>query len=115
MGFVMPNYRAPKRSSALPVTITDPGNVFPTINTSDCLAWPSDAWKKAGGIGAWAGWTVGKGEQGFAVARTKHCFQNTTVVFVEIGSHFVPIGESGIVFEAGAIDELPKLEKPSSP
>jgi hypothetical protein len=115
MGFVRPNYRAPMHASRWPVTITDPGNVFPTINTIDCLAWPSEAWRTGGGTNAWAGWSATKGDRGIAIAKTKHCFMNETVVFVEIGLHYVPIAQSGIAFESGTIDELPSVPRSSSP
>ncbi len=116
MGFVMPSYQARRRPAQLPVVVLDPGHVYPTINISDCIPWPNAEWKSMGGVSAWKGWSVPKGEQGIAIARASHClFPETTVVFVEFGPHRVPIGSKGLRFEWGSSEDLPLLTKPSTP
>lgn len=85
--------------------------MFDLINSTDCIPWPSEEVKKLGGKSGWAGWQPHDGDRGVAIARSKHCFQDVNVVYVKIDGYYVAIGESGIEFTSGRLDDLPLLVK----
>lgn len=114
LGFVPPRYgrRAAFRGTVR-VTITNSGDQYDLINSTDCIAWPSEEVKTLGGASGWKGWSPKNGDQGMAVAKTKHCFLERTLVFVKIGDLYVPMGSDGLSFDAGALDDLPTITKPN--
>lgn len=78
--------------------IVDAGDVYPSINTTDCLAWPNADMKARGGEGAWRGlYTPRAGDIGVVLGKSRHCSQDIDVVFLQVGAYVVPIGARGIV------------------
>jgi len=113
-GFVHPRFE--RRTRVANVRLTDIGQTYSTINTIDCLGWPSDDIRKLAGSGSWGKYYPANGDVGVAIGRSIHCFQNdVTVVIVRVGDNYVPIGTRGIVFESGSIDEVPLHTKSPPP
>lgn len=114
VGFVPPPIGpkpAPVQRANL-VEIVDSGNMYDLINTTDCIAWPSPEVRAKGGSNGWGPWRPKNGDRGVATAWTKHCFQaQTRVVFVNIEPYWVAMGEGGIKFLTGSIDDLPEITK----
>ncbi len=110
VGFVHPRFEPRARTAN--VRVTDVGQTYSSINTIDCLGWPSDDIKKAAGSAAWGTWHPQNGDVGVAIARSAHCFQSDVmVVILRIGDHYVPLGARGLVFEGGSIDDVPLFTK----
>ncbi len=107
LGFVPPKLVLERRTHAAVVRVVDAGQTYSTINTIDCLGWPSDAIKQAAGLSGWSGWSPKNGDRGVAIGRSKHCFQDVMVIFVRIGEHVVPLGTRGLELEAGSFEDLP--------
>lgn len=107
LGFVPPKLTLERRTHAIHVRLVDVGQTYSSINTIDCLGWPSDEIKRAAGSGAWNGWSPKNGDRGVAIGRSKHCFQDVTVVFVRIGDYIAPLGTRGLELETGSFDDLP--------
>lgn len=76
--------------------IRDAGDVYPSINTTDCLAWPSPDAKLRGGESYWGGWDPKSGDVGVVLGVARHCSQEVDVVFLEIGNVVVAIGAQGL-------------------
>lgn len=76
--------------------VTDAGDVYPSINTTDCLQWPSPELKRKGGSGYWGQYSPADGDIGVVLGSSKHCDQDVLVVFIQIGAYVVPIGVQGI-------------------
>ena len=76
--------------------IRDAGDIYPTINTTDCLVWPTPSMKLKGGDGAWGQYAPAAGDVGQVVGISRHCSQEIDVVFLQIGAFVVPIGVQGI-------------------
>lgn len=76
--------------------IIDAGDVYPTINTTDCLAWPTTSMKLKGGSGGWGQYAPAAGDVGQVVGVTRHCSQEIDVALLQIGAYVVPIGVQGI-------------------
>jgi hypothetical protein len=109
-GFVPPRFQPRARTAN--VRVTDVGQTYSSINTIDCLGWPSDEIKKAAGSYSWGSWHPQNGDVGVAIAKSKHCFQtDVTVVIVRIGERYVPLGLKGISFESGSPDDVPQYTK----
>lgn len=109
-GFVPPRFQRAVRSTN--VRVTDIGQTYSSINTIDCLGWPSDEIKKAAGSYSWGTWHPQNGDVGVAIGRSMHCFQkDVTVVIVRIGDRYVPLGLKGIEFENGSVDDVPLFTK----
>ncbi len=79
--------------------ITDAGDIYPSINTTDCLVWPSADAKRTGGENAWGGWRAKNGDVGTVIGVARHCSQDVNVVFLQIGAFVVAIGEQGLAQE----------------
>lgn len=110
-GFVPP--RLERRIHTL-VRISDAGQLYSTINTIDCLAWPNDDIKTAAGLAGWSGWYPKNGDVGVPISRSIHCFQkDVTVVVVRFGEHIAPLGSRGLTFERGSVEEVPLFTKPN--
>jgi hypothetical protein len=109
-GFVPPRFQQRVRTAR--VRLTDVGQTYSTINTIDCLGWPNDDIKKAAGSYSWGSWHPDNGDLGVAIGRSIHCFQkDVTVVIVQIGERYVPIGTRGLSFENGAVEDVPLFTK----
>jgi hypothetical protein len=112
VGFVPPKLKQERRASGVMVTVTSSGQMFDLINSTDCLVWPNEEMKALGGQSGWGTWRPHDGDTGVALARTKHCFQDVNVIFVKIGTLYVPMGETGIRFDNGRLEDLPVITKP---
>lgn len=77
--------------------IRDAGDVYPSINTTDCLVWPSPDAKLRGGDSYWGSWDPKNGDVGVVIGVARHCNQDVDVVFLEIGQVVVAIGAQGLV------------------
>jgi hypothetical protein len=111
-GFVPPRFQ--QRARSVNVRIVDVGQTYSTINTIECLGWPSDDIKKAAGQHSWGKFYPANGDAGVAVARSLHCFQkDVTVVIVRVGDNYVPIGTRGLAFDSGSVDDLPLYPNPA--
>jgi hypothetical protein len=111
LAFVPPNFHRKARTREALVTVVNSGDMYDLINSTDCIPWPNEDTKALGGQSGWKGWTPKNGDRGTAIARTKHCFLDRTLVFVKIGDYFVAMGSDGVHFDAGALDDLPLLTK----
>lgn len=111
LGFVPPKLKLERRSVGAAITVTNSGQMFDLINSTDCIPWPSNEVKDLGGKSGWGGWEPHDGDTGVAIARSRHCFQDVNVIYVKLGVRYVAIGESGIRFDSGRLDDLPLLVK----
>jgi hypothetical protein len=110
VGFVPPRFE--RRIRTANVRVTDIGQTYSSINTIDCLGWPSDEIKKVAGSASWGSWHPQNGDLGVAIGRSTHCFQSdVTVVILRIGDYYVPLGTKGLVFEGGSIEDVPVYTK----
>lgn len=110
--FVPPSFQQRPAAREAFVDVTDAGQMYDLINSTDCIAWPSPEAKEKGGQSGWNGFRPKNGDRGVAVAWTKHCFQDVRVVFVRIDPYYVPLGESGVAFQNGArLEDLPEIKK----
>ncbi|HEC85063.1 MAG: hypothetical protein DRR08_08505 [Candidatus Parabeggiatoa sp. nov. 2] len=76
--------------------ITDVGQIYEAINTTECLTWPSPETKEKGGKNGWDSFYPKKDDIGLIVAEMKHChFEDTTVYILKIEQHYVPISSIG--------------------
>lgn len=71
--------------------ITDAGDVYSTINTSDCLQWPDERTKAAGGASAWGPWHPETGDVGKLIGEARHCGTQRRVMILDVDGHVVPI------------------------
>ncbi len=83
------------------------GKMYDLINQTTCVMWPSPTVKALGGKNAWGGWEPKNGDVGVAIGKSTHCSQSVTVVFVQVGSRYVPIDEKGIVYLNGSTANVP--------
>lgn len=82
------------------VRLVDVGEVYTSINTTDCLQWPDDETKKVSGSSAWGGWSPKNGDTGVVVWKSTHCNGTTVVLVVRVSDkYFVPIGKKGVAPE----------------
>jgi hypothetical protein len=78
------------------VEIIDAGAVYPTLNTLDCITWPSEDAKKKGGEDAWGKYTPAAGEIGTILGVSYHCDDYTEVLILDVGGKVVPIGSFAV-------------------
>jgi hypothetical protein len=110
VGFVPPRFALRARNAN--VRVIDVGQTYSSINTIDCLGWPTEEMKKAAGSAAWGDFHPQNGDVGVAIARSMHCFQpDVTVVIVRISDHYVPLGLKGISFDNGSVEDVPLFTK----
>lgn len=84
-------------SSAKRYRIVDNGEVYSTINQTDCLSWPSPEIKRVAGENAWGRYKPSNGDEGDLVGQSRHCADYTIVVYIlKVGDHYVPIGSTGV-------------------
>jgi len=75
--------------------ITDVGQIYELINTTECLTWPSDDMKEKGGKNGWDKFYPKKGDLGMIVKEMKHCHLDDNVYIVEMEQYYVPISSTG--------------------
>jgi len=75
--------------------ITDVGQIYELINTTECLTWPSDDMKEKGGKNGWDKFYPKKGDLGMIVKEMKHCHLDDNVYIVEMEQYYVPISSIG--------------------
>jgi hypothetical protein len=78
------------------VRISDGGQIYDALNTTDCVKWPSPEVKKKAGRDEWKGFNPGTGNVGKVLATLGHCDRKTQVVLVAIGDHVVPVTSKGV-------------------
>jgi len=79
------------------VRIISLDGVYSTINTYECLVWPSDDAQKAGGEDAWGGWTPNVDDIAQVLAVTVNCNDSSdTVLIVDDGGMIVPISAASV-------------------
>jgi len=91
------------------VRISDGGQIYDALNTTDCVKWPSAEVKKKAGRDEWKGFNPGTGNEGKVLAALRHCDGKTQVVLVAIGDYVVPVTSKGVEPKdkpAAAQDEL---------
>lgn len=80
--------------------IVDAGQVFPSINQTDCLhSWPSDAVKAVAGESYWSsvGWQPRNGDVGVVIGRASHCFEpEVRLLILRVGARYVVVGSTGL-------------------
>jgi len=76
--------------------ITDLGQIYEAINTTECLTWPSSEIKEKGGKNGWGSFYPKKGETGKIVSEMKHCHLEDNVYLLEINQSYVAISSTGI-------------------
>ena len=79
-------------------SIINAGKVYSTINTGNCLIWPSADIKIKADEKIWKlyGYYPKAGDQGIIVGTSHHCNTNVSVVILKVGENYVPIGSDGI-------------------
>ncbi|XP_052769095.1 pecanex-like protein 1 isoform X2 [Mya arenaria] len=88
------------------VKITDVSCIFENINLGRRIdvQWPQMEWRNNGGVNAWGSWSPAVGMEGTVVHRWIPCHWDVvrrshvdkTILLVQIGDRYVPIGESGV-------------------
>lgn len=82
------------------VRIVDAGEVYTTINTTDCLQWPDNDTKNQAGKNSWGVWSPKNGDVGVVVWKSAHCSGGNVVLVVRVGDKYlVPIGKKGVAPE----------------
>lgn len=76
--------------------IVNIGQIYPTINLTDCLQWPSPEIKQIAGQNGWKDFEPKVGDKGIIIAKLPHCSNPDTVHILKIKNHYVPIGRLGI-------------------
>ncbi len=82
---------APKQAN-----ITDLGQIYEALNTTDCITWPSEEAKKKGGKNGWGSFYPKKGDTGTIVAEIKHCHLEDNVYILELNQYYVAISSTGV-------------------
>ena len=76
--------------------IIDTGKLYTTINSTECLTWPSPEIKKLAGENNWGSFYPQKGARGIIISETFHCDAQTKIYILKIGDYYVPIGADGV-------------------
>jgi hypothetical protein len=82
---------APKQAK-----ITDLGQIYEAINTTECLTWPSSEAKAKGGKNGWGSFYPKKGDRGQIVSEMKHCHLEDKVYLLKINKYYVAISSTGV-------------------
>ncbi|XP_053374613.1 pecanex-like protein 1 isoform X2 [Mercenaria mercenaria] len=92
----------------LKVKIVDVSCVYDSVNLGRRIdvQWPNEEWRNNGGKNVWSGWYPEKGMEGVVVHRWSPCHKETvkrshvdkTIVLVQIGERYVPVGEQGVQY-----------------
>jgi len=105
--------RAPAFAKGARVTITDGGQIFDALNTTDCVKWPSAEVKSRAGQSGWRGFHPDTGLDGTVVASLAHCDHRTQVVLVAVGNYVVPVTSAGLeAAETATVTRPPPAEGP---
>ncbi len=76
--------------------ITDLGQIYEEINTTECLTWPTSEAKDKGGKNGWGSFYPKKGDTGSIVGEMKHCHLEDKVYLLEINQYVVAISSTGV-------------------
>ncbi len=76
--------------------ITDVGQIYESINTTECLTWPATKIKKKGGKNGWGKFYPKKGDTGVIVKEMQHCHLEDNVYIIELEQYYVPISSVGV-------------------
>lgn len=76
--------------------ITDIGQIYELINTTECLTWPTPEMKKMGGKNSWGKFYPKKGDTGMIIKEMQHCHLEDNVFIVELEQYYVPINSVGV-------------------
>ncbi len=76
--------------------ITDVGQIYELINTTDCLTWPSLDMKEKGGKDGWESFYPKNGDIGIVLKEMKHCHFDNNVFILEMEQYYVPISSVGV-------------------
>jgi hypothetical protein len=100
----------PAFATGTEVRISDGGQIYDALNTTNCVRWPSADVKKKAGRAEWKDFNPGTGNEGKVLAALAHCDGKTQVVLVAIGDYVVPVTSKGVEAKdqpgATAQDEL---------
>src|SRR5687768_14122700 len=88
--------RTPAFAKGAKVKITDGGQIYDALNTTDCVKWPSAAVKKRAGQSGWESFHPDEGLEGVVLASLPHCDHETQVVLVSVGEYVVPVTSTGV-------------------
>jgi len=88
---------APALPKGTAVRITDGGQIYDALNTTDCVKWPTAAVKKRAGQSGWNGFHPDAGLEGVVLASLPHCDHKTQVVLVAVGQYVVPVTATGVI------------------
>ncbi len=79
------------------VRIISTSGVYSTINQDECLAWPDDDTKQAGGENSWSGWYPSVDDVVYVISVTTNCHDSSdTVLIVDDGGMIVPISSTSV-------------------
>jgi hypothetical protein len=75
------------------------------------VQWPNEEWRNNGGKNVWSGWYPTQGQEGYVVHRWSPCHKETvkrshvdkTIVLLQIGDKYVPIGEQGVQYTGAEV------------
>ena len=98
----------PAFAAGAEVRITDGGQIYDALNTTDCVKWPDAETKKKAGRTGWGGFDPGTGNEGKVMAALAHCDGKTQVVLVAVGKYVVPVTSLGVEASGG---DAPKQEE----
>ncbi len=77
-------------------TIVDEGQMYTTINSSDCLTWPSAEIKARASYDSWGSFVPTNGHVGTVLGTSKHCDSGVIVAILDVSGNIIAIGESGL-------------------
>lgn len=99
-GFTPPPPPPPAKKRA---TIVNAGELYSSINLSDCITWPSLESKRLGGANAWGGWHPANGMSGVVIGTSSHCNDpSVTVYVIDFGDdHIAALNQKGLSFSDG--------------
>jgi hypothetical protein len=88
------------------VRIVDAGQVYPSINRTDCASrWPSEAIRAAAGEEYWArvGFAPKNGDVGEVIGEARHCFEpHVRLLVLRVGARYVMVGANGLALRRPA-------------
>jgi hypothetical protein len=84
------------------VRIINPGSVYPSINQTNALSWPTEEIKAlAGRMSGWGRFDPASGDEGTLIWASVHPDSGVTVYLVAVRKYYVAIGEDGVEFLDG--------------
>ncbi|XP_060592528.1 pecanex-like protein 1 [Ruditapes philippinarum] len=110
-GLILDSQQA--KDSWLKAKITDVSCVYDSVNLGRRIdvQWPNEEWRNNGGKNVWSGWYPTQGQEGYVVHRWSPCHKETvkrshvdkTIVLLQIGDKYVPIGEQGVQYTGAEV------------